>query len=502
MSETKLLMEAINLEKHFPGVKALDKVSLQVKSGEVLGLVGENGAGKSTLVKIIGGVYPKDAGELRLNGKPLTHLSPSIAQRLGIAIMHQELNLVPYLSVAQNIFLGREPTRRIGILDRKEMDRRAQAILATLGVSLDTRRLVAGLSIAEKQLVEIAKALSRDAKVIIMDEPTATLTQKETDNLFRIVKELKRQKKGVIYITHRIEELVNVADRVVVLRDGRIVGEGQIDELGPAQIIKMMVGREINEQYPYRAGTPGREVLRLENIRRHGVLHDVSLSLRAGEVLGIFGLVGAGRTELARAVIGVDKISGGRVIIDGQVADGLTPQRAISKGIFYLPEDRKNQGLFLERSVRSNTIVSSLRHLSGWGGVIDYSKANRMVVDYVQRFSIHPAAVLRICKHLSGGNQQKVLLARAVMTKPRILILDEPTRGIDVGSKTEIYNLINKLKADGVGIIVITSDLPEALGISDRLFVMREGRITAEFAHSEANQERVMEFALGTGGKS
>lgn len=504
MDENLILLEATDLKKTFPGIRALNGVSIKVRSGEVLALVGENGAGKSTLIKIIGGIYPRDGGTIRIGAEEVEFRSPVEAMSAGIQIIHQELNLVPYLSVAQNIFLGMEPVGFLGVIDRRAMESRSVEVLESLGMKIDVKKPVGELSVAEQQVVEIAKALIRNAKILIMDEPTATLTRRETESLFVMIDKLRAQGKGIVYITHRLEEVKRVADRLMVLRDGLMVGEGEVSRMSTAEIIRLMVGREINEQFPYCPGGTDEEILRVEDLTKEKTVQNVSFTLKKGEVLGIFGLVGAGRTELARLLFGADQRDNGHIYLEGRALKRISPGKAIEKGIFYLPEDRKREGVFLERTIRSNITVSALNAFCGVLGAIKQKESQELVGEFIQRFSINPPFLNYLCGRMSGGNQQKVLLARSLMTHPKILILDEPTRGIDVGSKVEIYNLINKFKAEGMGIILISSDLPEVLRISDRILVMSEGKITGELSHAEADQTSVMEYALGAdnnGGK-
>jgi ABC-type sugar transport system ATPase subunit len=481
------------ISKAFPGVQALVGVDLDVRAGEVHAVVGENGAGKSTLMKILAGIYQPDTGTVVLDGQAAHIENPRQAMALGIAMIHQELNLAPNLSVAENIFLGRVPVR-LGLVDWGRLDRQTQALVERLVIDFDARALVEDLSVARQQMVEIAKALSLDARVIIMDEPTSALTERETATLFEIIGRLKAQGVAIVYITHRLEEIFRVADLVTVLRDGQLVGSSPIADTTPAQLISQMVGRELTALYPKQDTEIGEPVLEVSHLRRTGVLHDVSFVLHRGEILGLAGLVGAGRTELVRALFGADPMDGGEIRIAGKPVHIRHPRDAIRLGLGFVTEDRKLHGLILGMSLRENTTLASLPSVSRFG-FINFSGERKLAADYVRQLDIRTQGVEQEVVNLSGGNQQKVVIAKWLATQPRILILDEPTRGIDVGAKAEVHGLMSRLAATGVSILMISSELPEILGMSDRILVVRQGRISAEFTRQEASQEKILAAA-------
>jgi len=490
-----LVMERIT--KDFPGVRALDGVTFEVRRGEVHALVGENGAGKSTLVKILAGAVLRDKGEIRVEGRTVEIPSPHAAQELGVAMIYQEFNLVPHLTVAENIFLGREPQVLPGIVDWGRMYREAAAVLDRLGVSLDVREPVSRLSVAQQQMVEIAKAISASAKLIVMDEPSATLTEHELTRLFELIGALRKDGVSIIYISHRLEEIFEIADRVTVLRDGQLIGTHLVSELTKDDIIRMMVGRQLTAQIPKRQVEIGEEVLRVEGLTG-GIVRDVSFVVRAGEIVCLTGLVGAGRTEVARLVFGAEPRTAGRVLVQGKAARIRSPRDAIHYGIGFVTEDRKAQGLVLGFTVRENVTLAHLDLLSYYG-FIRRQQERAAAGRFIQSLHIRTPSPEQITRNLSGGNQQKVVLAKWLLTESRVLLFDEPTRGIDVGAKAEIYHLMGDLAASGVAMLMITSELPEALGMADRLLVMHDGRMVAEIPRSEATQEKVMFYA--TGGK-
>jgi ribose transport system ATP-binding protein len=489
-----LVMDSI--VKDFPGVRALDGVTLEVLPGEVHALVGENGAGKSTLMKILAGALAQDAGQLIINGAPTRIISPQHAQALGISMIYQEFNLVPYLSVAENIFLGREPKLAWGLIDWGRMHRDAEAILDRLGVRLDVRTPITQLSVAQQQMVEIAKAISYRAKIIVMDEPSATLTEHELARLFELIRALQAEGVSIIYISHRLEEIFEIADRVTVLRDGRWIGTHPVSEVDRDQLIKMMVGRELTEKIPKRPAALGDVLLRVEGLSG-GSVRDVSFTVRRGEVLGLTGLVGAGRTEVARMIFGADPREAGVIELNGRRLNIRSPSDAIRHGIGFVTEDRKGQGLVVGLSVRENVTLANLDLLAVWG-IIRRGRELSAVRQAIDDLRIRTPSTEQIVNNLSGGNQQKVVLAKWLFTQSRLLILDEPTRGIDVGAKVEIYNLMNALAERGVGMIMISSELPEAIGMSDRILVMHEGRVAAELSREEAAQETIMRYATGS----
>lgn len=495
MNRPILKME--NISKSFPGVKALDHVNLELYTGKVLALLGENGAGKSTLMKILSGVYTKDSGDIYFEGNKIDIHSPKYAQSLGIAIIHQELNLLPYLSIAENIFIGREFTKNMtGRIDWKKLYRESKKYLEQLGVTIDPRTLVKNLSVGEQQMVEIAKALSLDAKIIIMDEPTDALTNKETEKLFKVIRTLKQNGKAIVYISHRLKEIFEICDDVTVMRDGKYIGSANVKNIDQEKLIEMMVGRKLEDKFPRKILKPGKEMIRVEHLSKKGVLKDVNLSVRSGEVVGLSGLMGAGRTELAKAIFGALKIDSGDIYLEGEKVKINNPKDAVSLGIAYVSEDRKMEGLILKLSVRHNMTLSALGQFST-AGQINANKESRQVEEYIKKLAIKTPSSLQRVKNLSGGNQQKVVLSKWMMINPKVLILDEPTRGVDVGAKVEIYELINKLKESGVAIIMISSEMPEVMGISDRIVVMHEGKITGEFTHDEVSQEKIMQSAVG-----
>lgn len=491
------LLEMRGITKRFPGVLALNNVTLQVRTGEIHALVGENGAGKSTLMKILAGAVPKDSGEILWNGEAVELQSPYHAQQLGISMIYQEFNLSPYLSVAENIFLGREPRlKRTPFIDWRTMYRQAEEILSRIRVTLDVRRPVYQLSIAQQQMVEIAKALSVDARLIVMDEPSATLTDHELEALFALMRTLRRQGLSIIYISHRLEEIFAVSDRVTVMRDGQWVSTQDTCDVTREDLIRMMVGRELTEEFPKEFFPRGPERLRVEGLRRKGVFRDISFSLHQGEIVGLTGLVGAGRTEVARAIFGADALDAGKIYLDGQPVLIRSPQEAIRHGIGLLTEDRKNQGLVLSMTVRENTTLANLSALVRF--LFIQKRAEREVAEkYRRELQIKTPSIEQAVQNLSGGNQQKVVLAKWLFTQSKVLIFDEPTRGIDVGAKVEIYKLMNDLVRHGVAVLMISSEMPEVLGMCDRILVMHEGSLTGELRREEASQEAIMRLATG-----
>lgn len=494
---SEFVLEMRDIVKRFPGVVAVDGGQLTLRPGEVHCLVGENGAGKSTLMKILSGAQPADEGEILLNGEPVTLHSPHHAQQLGIGMIYQEFNLSPFLSVAENIFLGREPRiPRTPFINWGAMYQNARDVLARINVKIDVKRAVNTLSIAQQQMVEIAKAISLNAKIVVMDEPSATLTDHELDALFDLIMELKQQGIGIIYISHRLEEIFKIGDRLTVMRDGEYIGTNPVSELTREEIIKMMVGRELKDEFPKQDFTLGEERLRVEGLTREGVFEDVSFSLRTGEIVALTGLVGAGRTEVARAIFGADKISGGSIYLDGEAVTVHSPRDAIRQGIGLLTEDRKHQGLVLGMSVRENTTLANLKAVA-LGPFISQRIERPLVDGYIKDLRIKTPSGEQTAQNLSGGNQQKVVLAKWLFTKSKVLIFDEPTRGIDVGAKVEIYRLMNTLVVEGVAVLMISSELPEVIGMCDRVIVMHEGRIAGELLRGDATQEAIMHLATG-----
>lgn len=489
------ILELNGIVKTFPGVRALDEAGLRVYPGQVMALLGENGAGKSTLMKVLTGIYQADAGTLSYRGQPVHFKGPRDSQDQGISIIHQELNLLPELSIAANIFLGREPRTRFGSIDHKQLRERASGLLARLGVKHGPDTRLGDLSIGEQQMVEIAKALSFDASVIIMDEPTDALTDTETEQLFKVIRELREQGCGIVYISHRLKEIFQICDRVTVLRDGKWIGEQAVSELDEDRIIEMMVGRRLEEQYPRLVRELGPVSLQVKDLAGPGV-HGVSFTLRQGEILGFSGLMGSGRTELMKLIYGASPITAGQIRVDGQQMMPRSPADGLGAGIAYISEDRKGDGLVLELSVRENMSLCALGEFIH-SGKIDGKAERQAVGDYVRLFNIKTPSQDQLIKLLSGGNQQKVAIAKGLLTRPKVLILDEPTRGVDVGAKKEIYQLINQFKQEGMSIILVSSEMPEVLGMSDRILVMHEGRISAEFNTKDADQEKLMAAAVG-----
>ncbi|WP_427365825.1 sugar ABC transporter ATP-binding protein [Candidatus Caldatribacterium saccharofermentans] len=484
------------LTKRFPGVLALDGVTFSIRRGEVHALVGENGAGKSTLIKIVTGVYQKTAGEIFFEGKPVNFSSPHEALKNGIAAIYQEFNLIPALTVAENIFMGHHFVTRRFFVDWNRMRREAQELMRFLDVDIDVDQKVRDLGVAKKQVVEIAKALSHRAKILIMDEPTATLAQKEIEGLFRIIKFLKSEGVTIIYISHRLEEIYEICDRVTVLRDGRYIATRDVRDVTMEDLIRMMVGREVVERFPRVSHTAGEEVLRVEGLTRRGVLENISFSLRKGEILGIAGMVGSGRTELLRAIYGVDPIDEGKIYIRGKEARIRSPLDAINHGIALLPEERKVHGLVLLLSVLDNLGLPILPLVSVRGFIQD-GRLKVIAQDMVQHMNIKTPSLFQKVMYLSGGNQQKVVLGKWFARNCDIYLFDEPTRGIDVGAKVEIYHLMNRLLERGASIVMVSSELPEVLAMSDRILVMREGRIVGELSREEATKEVILRLALG-----
>ncbi|MDD4494797.1 MAG: sugar ABC transporter ATP-binding protein [Eubacteriales bacterium] len=498
MNENVILkMSGIN--KSFPGVKALDDVSLEVKKGEVHVLIGENGAGKSTLMKILAGVYEKDSGTIEFEGKEVDIKNIRDAQHLGISIIHQELNMLTERTVAQNIFLGKEiiKNKLLGMVDEKKMRVQSQKLLAQIGLELSPDTVVKNLSIAQQQMVEVIKALSMETKVLIMDEPTSSLTIKEIDSLFRVVKNLREQGVSIIYISHRMEELFRIGDRVTVMRDGKYVGTREISDTCVDDLVSMMVGRKIENLYARDYQTPGEEVLRTESLTGYR-FRNVNITVRSGEIVGLAGLIGAGRTEIGKAIFGYDKILSGKVYHRGKELKRHSPKNSIEEGIGFLPEDRKNEGLVLQAPIKRNIVAASFKKLFP-KGILNKKTEHETGELYRKKLRIASPDVVRPAVSLSGGNQQKVVLGKWLCTGAKTLLFDEPTRGIDVGAKQEIYELMNKLAAEGCAILFISSDQMELLGISDRVYVVCEGEIAAHLTREEATMEKVVAYACGGG---
>lgn len=491
----KTLLQIQGIDKAFPGVQALQNACLNVYAGRVMALMGENGAGKSTLMKILTGIYSRDAGTIHYLGQAVNFANPKASQEAGLSIIHQELNILGNLSIAENIFLGREFTHQWGGIDWRKMYAESDRLLARLGVTHSSRTLAGELSIGEQQMVEIAKALSFESQVIIMDEPTDALTDTETDALFSVIRELKAEGRGIVYISHRLQEIFQICDDVTVLRDGQFIGEKAVADLTEDKLIEMMVGRKLEEQYPYLPQPKGNVRLQVDRLSGAGI-EQASFTLHASEILGISGLMGAGRTELMKLIYGALPRTGGTLTLDGRQLDHYSAQSGLQNGIVYISEDRKGDGLILGMSVKQNMSLTALTALSDWGR-INQSKEQGKVDEFIRLFNIKTPTADKAIGELSGGNQQKVAIAKGLMIQPAVLILDEPTRGVDVGAKKEIYQLINQFKAQGLSIILVSSDMPEVLGMSDRILVMHEGRICAEFDRQHASQERLLAAAIG-----
>ena len=492
MNEIIVSMEHIT--KTFPGVKALDDVGFELRSGEVMALLGENGAGKSTLMKILSGVYTRDGGKLEIFGKEYGDLTPKQAQQAGVAIIHQELNMCKHLSVAENMFLGREKRGRI-CLKNAQMEAEASKILQELGVDINPKQVVGELPVSKQQMIEIAKALSINAKILIMDEPTSALTSKEIDDLFRIIQKLKSQGCGIVYISHRLEELQHITDRVTIMRDGQYITSGNFTDMTMDQIIANMVGREIKEKFPRIDCKKGKKIFEVKNLNAGKLVRDVSFSLYEGEIVGFAGLMGAGRTETTRAIFGVDPKESGEMFLDGRQVTVNRPMDAIKNGIVLAPEDRKKDGLCTKLSIRQNLALPNLDLICNKAGVIRRGKEDELCDKAVKDLKIKTPGLEVDAATLSGGNQQKVVVGKWLARNSRVVIFDEPTRGIDVGAKVEIYNLMNDLKKQGIAVMFVSSELPEVLGIADRVLVMCDGRITGELEAREATQNQVLTCA-------
>lgn len=489
-------IEMRGIDKLFGSNQVLKQAGFTLESGEVHALMGENGAGKSTLMKILTGVYTKDAGTVLVDGKEVNYKNPQEAEKAGIVFIYQELNVMFDLTVEENLFMGKEIHGKFGICDKKAMQKKAQEALNILGVNISPKTVMAELSVGQQQMVEICKALMADAKVFIMDEPTAALTQSETVALFKVIESLRKKGVSMVYISHRMEEIFELCDRITVLRDGSYIGVKNIPETNMNEIVKMMIGREIGERYPSRNVKIGKEVLKVKELTRKGTFHDVNFSVRAGEVLGVSGLMGAGRTEIMQAIFGNLSYESGTIEIDGKEVKISNPRQAMEHGIGFITEDRKTEGLMLDKSIRENISLCNLRRISK-SSVISREAEKNMVAEAIKDLHIKCFGSYHECNNLSGGNQQKVVLAKWILTNPKILILDEPTRGVDIGAKKEIYSIINKLAAQGVAIIMVSSELPEVLGMSDNIMVVREGEVRGIISYEEANQERVMTLATG-----
>ena len=491
------LLQMEGISKSFPGVQALDDVHLNVRPGTVHALMGENGAGKSTLMKVLIGMYHADAGTVTFAGKQVQIPDTATALRLGISMIHQELSPIPHMTVAENIYLGREPVNRLGLIDKRRMITNTRQLLDRLELAIDPRATMNTLSIAQTQLVEIAKAISYDARLIIMDEPTSAITEREVAHLHRMIRSLRESGAAIIYITHKMDEVFKISDHVTVFRDGKHVATVPAAELDRQKLITLMVGRELTHMFPKEVVAIGEVVLSVRGLTRHGVLRDISFDLRRGEILGLAGLMGAGRTEVLEAIFGITRIDAGTIEIDGRATKIRSPADAIRNGLALLTEDRKLTGIMGVLSVRDNMTVASLPRFSP-GGVLRKRQIDRECQKQREALAIKTPTIHQLIKLLSGGNQQKVLVSRWLLTTPEILMIDEPTRGIDVGAKAEIHRLMCQLAGQGKAILMVSSEMPEILGMSDRVLVMHEGRLTGEFSRAEATQESIMRAATGT----
>jgi ribose transport system ATP-binding protein len=488
------LLEMKDITKRFPGVLALDCVRFDLRPGEVHGLLGENGAGKSTLIKILAGDYTKDEGEILIGGQPVTFHSPSDSQGMGISVIYQELNTLETLSVAENIFVGNLPRKRLGTVDWKTLNQRARTVLQRMLVDINPKKIVGDLTVHEKQIIEIAKAIYKDAKILVMDEPTAALGEKDTVSLFNIIRSLKLQDVGVIYISHRLKEVFEITDRVTVLRDGKYIGTENTRETERERLITMMVGRELKDMYPKREVPIGKPLIEIRNLHISGIVEDISFAVHEGEILGLFGLLGSGRQNIVRALYGIDERESGTIEILGKPVAVDNPARALRQRMGFMPIDRKLEGLALTLTVSNNITMGNIDHL-GEGYFIDREFERRNAEKWVKDVNIKTPSVDTEVNSLSGGNQQKIVLAKLLETGSRIFIMNEPTRGIDVGAKVDIYQMMECLCEEGAGIIMISSELPEMLAMADRIIVICEGKITGEFNRKEATQEKLLHAA-------
>ena len=488
------LVQMKNIAKSFSGTKVLKGVNLELGHGEILALLGENGAGKSTLMKILSGIYSKDSGEIYLDGELCHFQNPKEAQNKGVAIIHQEMNLCNDLSVSENIFLGREVMEGLS-LNHKKMDEEAQKILDDLGISMKSTELAGDLKVSEQQMVEIAKALSQDAKVLIMDEPTSALSRKEIEDLFRVIRKLRDERRGIIYISHRLDELRAIVDKVSILRDGENVISGDLKDFSIDDIIRHMVGREIQDKFPRIHSEKGKEILRVERLNAGPKVRNISFSLYEGEILGIAGLMGAGRTEMTRALFGVDEKTSGKIYLFGEEVKANSPKESIELGMALIPEDRRKDGLCTDLSIRENISLPNLDSMKNSLGILSKVLELKISEDTIKSLNVKAKDREMISKNLSGGNQQKVVLGKWLVRNPKVILFDEPTRGIDIGAKVEIYQIMNELKKKGVGVLFISSEMEEVLGMSDRILIFCDGRITGELSREEANQENILKLA-------
>ncbi len=489
-------IEMKGINKSFGTNQVLKNAGFFLKDGEVHALMGENGAGKSTLMKILTGVYTKDSGTVLVDGQEVSYKTPQEAEKAGIVFIYQELNVLFDLTVVENLFMGKEITKAFGVCDKKAMKEKALEVMQKVGVNIPVDAVMSELSVGQQQMVEICKALMVDAKVIIMDEPTAALTESETEGLFKVINSLRKKGVSIVYISHRMEEIFQLCDRITILRDGVYIDTKEIKDITMDDVVQMMIGREIGERFPKREVKIGEEIIKVENLTSGKHFHDVSFSVRAGEVLGVAGLMGAGRTEIMQAIFGNLKKDSGKIFIEGKAVEIKNPRQAIAAGIGFITEDRKTEGLLLEKSIAENIEIANLGKVSNHN-VLNKEKQEKLVKKGIEEFKVKCFGPWHECNNLSGGNQQKVVLAKWVYTDPKILILDEPTRGVDIGAKKEIYNIINELAAKGVAVIMVSSELPEVLGMSDRIMVVREGEVRGILDGKEADQAKIMTLATG-----
>lgn len=489
-------IEMKGINKSFGSNQVLKDAGFLLKDGEVHALMGENGAGKSTLMKILTGVYTRDAGTVIVDGEEVTYKSPQEAEKAGIVFIYQEINALFDLTVEENMFMGKEITKKFGVCDKKAMREKAKEVMDKVGVSIPVDAVMSDLSVGQQQMIEICKALMVDAKVIIMDEPTAALTESETEGLFKVINQLREKGVSIVYISHRMEEIFALCDRITILRDGQYIDTKEIKDLTMDDVVQMMIGREIGERFPKRDSKIGDVVLKVEGLTSGKLFHDVEFEVRAGEVLGVAGLMGAGRTEIMQAIFGNLKKDSGKIYIDGEEVSIKNPRQAIKAGIGFVTEDRKTEGLLLEKSIAENIEIANLGKVSK-GGVLKKDKQDEIVKKGIDEFRVKCFGPWHECNNLSGGNQQKVVLAKWVYTDPKILILDEPTRGVDIGAKKEIYDVINDMAAKGVAVIMVSSELPEVLGMSDRIMVIREGEVRGIIDGQDADQAKIMTLATG-----
>lgn len=490
------ILEIINVTKEFPGTLALKEVKLEVKKTEVHGICGENGAGKSTLMNIIGGVFSPTKGHIFFDGKPYMPKNPKDAQTLGIGFVHQELSLCPHLSVAENIYIGRLPKKRAGMLDYKKLYKNANEILLKFNATFPSNALVSELNVSQQQIIEIAKSVSLNCKLLILDEPTSSLTEKETKDLFKIIKELASKGISILYISHRMQEIFEVCDRVTVFKDGQYVSSMNIKEISSDDIIKAMVGRKLDSLYPPKSKSVSDEIIAVKNMHSKGVFQNISFYLKRGEIVGFAGLVGSGRSEIMRALCAIDKKDSGEIYLHGKQMRFKTYKDAINNGVCYLTEDRKTQGLFLDMSVKNNISSANINKISD-GIFINNAKEDNLAKKFVNMLNIKIAGINYNIKNLSGGNQQKCLIGRWLSLNPKVIIMDEPTRGIDINAKAEIHEHLRKFANDGVGVIVVSSELPEIIGLSDKVYVIYEGSLFGELIGSDITEENIMKLASG-----